>query len=312
MPTPPPTEKILVVGDVTLDWLEQTIVRTEQKAAGSRRNYELYNPGFHSTAVWGGAALLQRLVKSALDARNMTFRKAGVQKPVQIKVQKLTLPQVGHADARKYVQSLALIAPMSPDGKPGSGSYGFPIRVAAFKGFSAASGGPKSEPRVMTVSPRETPSKLACLVIDDAANGCRWDKNFIAGIRRYIPGAASIVIKLNRPLDGSELLHTVLKSSAARVVGIINADDLRAEGVDLSRRLSWERTAQDLMLAVQRETVLQRLSRVRALMVRLGSDGCILLTPKTKHLIFDPHGTEDAFDNQLKGTMPGATSAFVA
>src|SRR5437868_5076594 len=117
MPTAPQPEKILVVGDITLDWLEQTILRTEQKIVGSRRNYELYNPGFHSAPVWGGAALLHRLVKSALHTREKGFRKVGEVRPTELAVQQIELPEVGSTDAREYVQSLALIAPMSPDGK---------------------------------------------------------------------------------------------------------------------------------------------------------------------------------------------------
>src|ERR1041384_3953786 len=100
MGKPPKRGKVLVVGDVTLDWLEQTILRTEQKAPSTRRNYELYNPGFQSTPVWGGAALLRRLVESALRAREKNFSQPATARPAAFEVEAIELPEAGSPEAR--------------------------------------------------------------------------------------------------------------------------------------------------------------------------------------------------------------------
>jgi hypothetical protein len=289
---------VVVVGDVTLDWLEEAIARTERST--DPKNFELYNPGFRWTPVWGGAALLSRLTRSAIpDGANFEVVGPG-------------LPPPNSGTARRYLESLALVKPIiASDGKKAAKSQPeqVPIRVEQFKGFSG-----RPRPAVATVPMAARVAPLACLVLDDAANGCRWSDAFLDRLEALVRRAPMIIVKLSRPLDSSKLLNVLVRRRRnRRTIVVINADDLRAQGVDISRRLSWERTATDLLSASDQSPVLRQLSRIGDVLVRLGSDACVVLPRKgTRHLVFDPRGAEDAYDHQLSGTMPGATSAFVA
>src|SRR5437868_3048491 len=126
------TRKVVVAGDVALDWLEQTIPRTEWKDAQARRNYELYNPGFCWTAVWGGAVLLRRLVAAALRAQGNVIRVEGPKVPTRTHplFNDIIVPKLTHEDTHKYLQSLALVGRVEREAGEKSGAT--PIRVQQF------------------------------------------------------------------------------------------------------------------------------------------------------------------------------------
>lgn len=284
--------KVLVVGDVAVDWLEQSIPRTEKQ---QQRNYQLY-PGFHWTAVWGGAVLVTRLVRAALKPRKLAAEVTCEHETDNVLDDK-------ERKWRTCLQSLAVVKRTEQDKK-------MTIKVNTFKGFSE----PKCAPTLAGI-PRNYSLRVDCLVIDDAANGCRWEPSFAGELAKAVKNAPLIVVKLSRPLDSSSLLNVLPKAGQTkRVVIVVNADDLRAQGVAISRRLSWERTATDLVSASHEAPILRRLCDIGEVLVRLGNDGCVVLShDQSNHLVFDPRGTEkDLFDEQVGGTMPGATSAFVA
>ena len=292
--------KVLVAGDVTLDWLEERIARVDRPSdrPDSQKNYQLYNPGFRWTAVWGGAALLERLVRKAVE----------VKCPSRFVVEPIGLPDEKSEAAREYLQSLALVGPTARDDESDPESDA-PVKVVRFKGFwnSAA------DPAVMKIPPSSEVGPVHCIVLDDAANGCRWNNDrFLNPLKALLPTARLVVVKLSRPLDSKKLLH-MLRGGEARRIVIMNADDLRAHSVDISRRLSWERSAVDIVAASSASDILRELSELGDVVIRLGSDGCVVLPRQgDKHLVFDPRGAEDEFEQQSNGKMPGATSAFVA
>jgi hypothetical protein len=289
--------RIVVVGDVALDWLEEAVPRSELGGGDTPRNYE-FQAGFHWTPVWGGAALLERLLKSALKARQRRgkdYRFDGVSK---------RLPRPSASGARKYLQSLAVVRQFV-------GESAKPTRVDSFKGFA-----PKAVPRTLVASCPSDSDLLSCVVVDDAANGCRDDSAFVERLRRLIAESPLLVVKLSRPLDRSVLVQTLVAEEshpATRVVTVVNADDLRAQGVDISRRLSWERSVVDLVSVCDGSPILSDLATIGDVLVRFGNEGCIALQRAAdRFLVFDPRRVEDAFDQELSGTMPGATSAFTA
>jgi hypothetical protein len=288
---------IAVMGDVTLDWLEEVVPRSHNEAL---RNYELHS-GFRWTPVWGGAALLERLLKSAIEKK----LKLGAASRFIFEDGRGLLPDETSGDARAYLQSLAVVRQMIND-------QGKPIRVDSFRGFMA------EQKDKIKIAPYSTNvSSLACLVVDDAANGCRDDDDFVKHLTSLFTDAPLIVLKLSRPLNRSRLMGSLVRrgpNSGQRVVIIVNADDLRAQGVDISRRLSWERSAADLVTVANDSPILSDLSRIGDVLVRFGNDGCVVLEHDTNNrfLVFDPRRAEDGYDQQLSGTMPGATSAFTA
>ncbi|HEY4921618.1 MAG TPA: AAA family ATPase [Xanthobacteraceae bacterium] len=304
---------IFITGDVIRDWLEIPNPRSvgPQK---DWRNYQLF-PGFNWTCVWGGAALVERLLKSALGWSE-SDRRYEIQ-GVDDKLQKLSESERGG-----YLQSLAILR-----GNKIAGEW--LVRVAEFKGFTAGPDGTHTN-TVPTELP-EPPPRIDCLIVDDAANGCRNDTGFCDHFRRLADPerTAYIIIKLSRPLQPSHLIKQIQKRPATiatgdgkpdsetppkqRVIIVVNADDLRAQGMDISRRLSWERSAIDIVAACDTPGMLHDLCQLGDVLVRFANDGCAVLERNgTRTLVFDPRRGEDGFDQQLAGTMPGATSAFVA
>jgi hypothetical protein len=76
---------------------------------------------------------------------------------------------------------------------------------------------------------------------------------------------------------------------------IVDADDLRAEGISLSRALSWEKTAEDFVRNLGSKGRLDTLVTCPNLIVRFGNEGVIhhrgrdATNPK---LYFEPRGVE--------------------
>ena len=56
-----------------------------------------------------------------------------------------------------------------------------------------------------------------------------------------------IIYKMSRPLAQGKLWEHVFKKHSDRLIVIVNADDLRSSGVNISRCLSWEKTALDFV-----------------------------------------------------------------
>jgi hypothetical protein len=332
---------VVVLGDVTLDLLEEPIRRERRE-----HNFEHF-PGFLTSTVWGGAKLVERLIKEAVSARG---------RAEDFEFSQLDPPTPGTNQSRQYVQSLAVIksfkseepekkaaktsadarSKAGPDGKAAppaagvlagapavSGGHGngadpgAPLRVDHFKGFSVTQERPafaqlKKQRQILKGLVADT-ARVSALVIDDAANTCRHQKVVIDLLRDLVVKSELIVIKLSRPLAKSDIIDTVrAHGGEARKILVLNAEDLRMEGVDISRRLSWERTSMDLVTACAGTNILSELRSLGDMVVRLGNDGCIVMTSDANYLLFDPTGMEDSFDRNLPGTMPGATSAFVA
>ncbi len=100
------------------------------------------------------------------------------------------------------------------------------------------------------------------------------------------------------------------------MVVVISADDLRSEGVNLSRRLSWERTAKDFVWQMASNPELSTLHNCSYLIVRFGLDGAILYRRRSgiveSRLFFDPIIGEDGFCTIYPGNVLGSGSIFVA
>src|ERR1700683_1308053 len=92
---------IVVIGDVTLDWLQEEIPRSQ--TGGERHNYQLF-PGFRWTPVWGGAALVERL----LDAAIKTSPSLGAQLKFDGVNARLSDKMITE-NAPEFLQSLAIV-----------------------------------------------------------------------------------------------------------------------------------------------------------------------------------------------------------
>ncbi|EWC45154.1 hypothetical protein DRE_06042 [Drechslerella stenobrocha 248] len=100
-----------------------------------------------------------------------------------------------------------------------------------------------------------------------------------------------------------------------KLVVILSANDLRAEGIQLSYGLSWEKTCEDFVKQLGSVGRLVTLVTCAHLIVLFGCDGVIYhrgRKMKSPRLYFDPKCTEGEFLRQNLGDVPGLTEAFVA
>ncbi|OCL10168.1 hypothetical protein AOQ84DRAFT_353668 [Glonium stellatum] len=161
----------------------------------------------------------------------------------------------------------------------------------------------------------------ALLLIVDSSNGF---KDIDAGLdlfRNVRP--RYLLYKMARPLGAGVLWDEVRRGpfdedgvrDPTRLVVVVNADDLRAEGIELSRHLSWERAAEDFVRQIGSNGRLDSLITCANLIVRFGCDGVIHHrgrdgTPPI--LYFDPMRAEGEFIQSNLGYMIGLTTAFTS
>jgi hypothetical protein len=155
------------------------------------------------------------------------------------------------------------------------------------------------------------------VVIDDAGNGFReteacWPAALKSGGKKPI-----VILKMSSPLNRGRLWEFLHKEFADKLIVVLTADSLRAEGVNISRRLSWERTAMDFawQIACDREMI-YTLGQCANLVVRFNLDGAVHYSRRggmaRTRLYYDPLSCEGGFRDTCSGDMMGFGSAFTA
>jgi hypothetical protein len=104
-------------------------------------------------------------------------------------------------------------------------------------------------------------------------------------------------------------------------VALIPIDDLRGTQVQVSRELSWERTAQDLYWELVHNPKVNGLSLCAHVVVYFGAAGAALLSRRMGDdgagsprcsLLFDPEVIEGMWEAERPGMMIGATDCLAA
>lgn len=292
METKQPTRAV-VAGDVTVDWLEWPVAARQGTAGATcSSNWRLHD-GIRLTARPGGALLLAGLLQAAGIA--------SVAAPEMPDPERVPATEVLHSRVR-----LARFA-VSTDGHSRDRVW----RVKDDCGYTGPDSGRLDPLRFRNDDP------LADLVVlDDAGNGFRdepsaWPQALAAAGRQPL-----VLLKMSRPLATGPLFQKLTRSHGDRLVVVIDGDDLRCEGANVSRRLSWERTAKDLVWQMANNRRLAALAACRNLVIRFGLDGAIHRTAGADRvsavLYYDPARIEGEFDEQHPGEMIGLGAAFLA
>jgi ATPase family associated with various cellular activities (AAA) len=98
---------------------------------------------------------------------------------------------------------------------------------------------------------------------------------------------------------------------------IMPADMLRFEGLNISKRISWERTAQDYLAELYTNPTLKKLSNVEHLIVTFGITGAIhsyrIGSRRFHRLFFDPQAKRAGThrDQEIDGFMPGRQTLYI-
>jgi len=133
-----------------------------------------------------------------------------------------------------------------------------------------------------------------------------------------------ILYHMTRPLASGNIWEAVRNGpvygsgptyNPDNLIVIVSANDLRAEGIQLSHGLSWEKTCEDFVEHLGSIGTLVSLVTCAHLIVVFSCDGVIYHRGrKTTQpvLFFDPKYTEGDFVRQNLGDVPGLLEAFVA
>jgi hypothetical protein len=111
-----------------------------------------------------------------------------------------------------------------------------------------------------------------------------------------------------------ELWQRLLDTHADKLIVVTSIDDLRRRDIQISRRLSWERTAEDLVWEMRRNPAINVLSRSRHSVVSFGPAGAVLLSrvPDDARLIFDSVFMEGEWEPPDRGGTIGYTVTLAA
>jgi hypothetical protein len=285
------SSEIVVAGDVAIDMLQWTPRQKKEKEV--IQNW-LLDPGFKMISRPGATLLLARMVESAIGTQVLSPR----------------IDDLSAVSPEEVLHSLARLGEFPRSNLPkdrGSTVY----RVERFDGFSGPSTG-----RLNPIPLADDDKKARIIVLDDAGNGFRdceecWPRAIKEG--RHAP---TIVLKMNRPMGEGELWKTLIDRHSERLVTIVNASSLRASGLNISKKLSWEKTAQDFAWQLEHNALLQNLTRSRHLIVLFGIEGAIHCTLEEQQLntilYYDPLAMEDDYKDDRLGMMQGRTCAFAA
>jgi len=133
--------------------------------------------------------------------------------------------------------------------------------------------------------------------------------------------APTVVAMINRRLpDFSKGLWKALSEKHAKhTIAIIYADVLRWEGFNISKQISWERTAQDYLSELLLDFKMRPLANFQHLVVRFGVTGAIHSYKTGPHhtahrLYFDPVAAQHGIyrDSGKEGDLIGNNSIYVA
>lgn len=298
----PTSPTIMVTGDLTADWLHWSVAAKEYKGPAKQTppNWQLFR-GTGMAVTPGGAWQLAKMVEAATGLTVLAPA------PPQ-ELAKMPPHQVLRSHAR-----LSLF-PAETAKDQNLKQENTVFRVHELLGYDGPQSGAM---QAVPLDPQDLKAKADLVVIDDAGNGFRdHPKDWPQALEDE---NTWVILKRSRPLHSGKLWQKLL-DRPERLVVVISADDLRSEGqegVNISRRLSWERTAKDLYWQISTNPNIGCLFNLHHLVVRFGLDGAVYFCHDwdglKARLFYDPLRVEDDFaEESCQGRMTGLTNAFVA
>jgi hypothetical protein len=296
----------VVTGDITLDW---NLARS--------RGPEAQGPAWESEVCsrlhWqhGGAALLADLVEAvAASLRPHADFEVRQPQPLPRRSGAAEDRPLGPEDPRFHHSYASWMAyPFSAR----AGDREKPAwRVAEFLGLNRCAVKDARWARVAGDTP-----DAALVVLDDADLGFRsqpelWPVSLTAPDSR-----PWVLVKMSRPIAQGPLWDLLSTRHAEKLVVILTIDDFRRTEAQVSRELSWERTAQDLAWEILYNRSLPGLSRCAHVVVSFYAAGALLYCSAARaeapcRLLFDPEVTERMWERGYPGRMVGYTSSLAA
>jgi hypothetical protein len=290
------SKQIVVTGDVAIDHLYLSVPPT----AEGTQNWSYY-PTYHAFVLPGGAFLLADFTKNALAAMNIQASISSPQPPENLEGE--------HASDMVHAKMLLGSYRQIEENKEKKETKEVnKIRIKNYLGYSRSPAVNEYKPSLS-----EQPDYADMLILDDAGNGFRDDES---NFPKCLNDKQTLIIyKMSRPLTDGPLWKRIAEGERDCVL-VINIKDLRNHpNANISKGLSWERTALETVFTLGRSESLYPLENALYTIILFGTDGALLYPRDTTMrpvLIFDACQLEGGFAATIEGYALSTNSAFTA
>lgn len=306
LPTEASSQGVVVVtGDVTVDWNIASL-------PDPRNGASYWSLATCSRAWWqrSGAALLADLVEGIAEALRQSKR-------ADFAVRQMAAPRdpILPGDPR-FHHCYALWSPFKYGEKPRDYREEPAWRVVQFMGLDRCVDDALCQTGDWKRIEGDT-AQADVVVLNDANLGFRersYDWPLALKDPKHKPW---IIVKMAEPVAQGSLWEHLTRHFADRLIVVTTIDDLRRTEVQITRQLSWERTAQDLLWELTYNPRVNGLSRCAHAIVSFHTAGAILLSRQPDGrpqatLFFDPGVMEGDWERDHPGQMIGYTTCLTA
>jgi hypothetical protein len=294
------TVTVIVTGDVTIDWNIARIQR--QEGIAQTWNAENLTAAFCQP---GSAAMLGELITDIAISLNQHQK-------TTIDVKKISLPRqkITPTDPN-FSHSYAMWSLFKGDDHSKEKFW----RVQEFLGLRPAYEAARPMDTWKDVADKDINPDL--IAISDNNLGFRQNSELWPAVIKSKTAKPWILVNTVRPVAQGELWEYLNNNHCERLIAVMTANDLRGEQVQISRGLSWERTAQDLLWELQHNPHVNRLAKCAYVIVSFGTAGALLYsrdnsTGPGAMLFFDPSALEGEWERQYGGWVIGYKSCLIA
>lgn len=289
---------IIVAGDATIDWM--------QTSQGSRRiaqNWRLAE-GARLYQARGGAAQLADLLKTLQssshgeDAGEVVFS--------------AYLPSSLRPGSPSIHHIYTLWAPFAYGLRPPLTTEKHAWRIEQFLGLERRRVMP---PAAQSRRSPSAPGKADVIVLDDLNLGFRDERaDWPAELENH---KGWVVVMTAQPVAQGTLWEYLIDRHAERLIAITTAQDLRTTAIQVSQKISWERTAQDVAWELTYNPSVNSLVQAAHLVISFNCSGAILLNRSDvdqmqARLFFDPAAMEGEWERAYPGDMVGTSTCLTA
>jgi len=295
---------VVVTGDVTIDWNIARIQRRDVLTQG-------WNAEDLTRACCqrGGAAMLADIIKGIAKDLNKSRR-------VGFEVRETNMPQEPvRPDDDRFHHSYSIWAPFELDERNASQKRKV-WRVQKFLGLDRANADTTSPDDWKKVV--NDPANPDLIVLDDANLGFREHQEYWPIALSSDTSRPWVLLKIARPVAEGKLWNHLQEHHADKLVAVMTANDLRRHAdVHISRQISWERTAQDLVWELLYNPHVNAITRSLHVVISFDTAGAILLSRKSDStldatLFFDPEVMEGEWGRNYRGYMIGYNTCLIA
>ena len=292
-------KKIFLIGDASIDWLVYYQPNQTPKGSNKQTKNLENNPRAIVHKLPGGVLLLKEFLKQVKEEGD----------------QLITYPDKDIDEITKSVHTHTFAIVKNYDDK-----HTEIMRVDQFLGYTGKEINEKEK-----LSVEGNPSEADLIIIDDAGNGIRDDKNGWINYLNKNEKQFRIIHKINWPLKDNKLVKKLTEKFSDKMIAIVNADDLREHGLEISRQLSWDKTIEDFLTTFPYNQGLEDLRKCYTIIIRFNLEATVVMfrnadVEKEKdearkfeyYFFYDPSKYEGQTMDDTQGNMQGLTPAFIA